>query len=109
MNIPELIFILKDRPGIYFGKKKLDSIFDVGFFITGFLCAEISLNQKDDFDILFEKNFSYFVRKKLNAETPPFEFWFETIAKHSNNSDEAIDMFFKLFDEFYSIYESKTE
>lgn len=107
MNIYELILIFKDRPGIYFGKSKIDSLSNIGFFINGFLCAEASLGQTDDFDMFFDQEFSSFVRNKIGIELSRFEFWFETINKKVNNNEAAIDLFFKLFDEFYSLYEKK--
>ena len=109
MNLYEFVSAIKIRPGIYFRKKKINSLYDLGFFMEGFFCAEVSTELIDDFDNYFNSEFPEFVKKEFNDETPPFEFWFETIANHSNSGDEAIDMFFKLFDEFYSIYESKTE
>ena len=109
MNLYEFVSAIRIRPGIYFRKKKINSLYDLGFFMEGFFCAEVSTELIDDFDNYFNSEFPEFVKKEFNDETPPFEFWFETIANHSNSGDEAIDMFFKLFDEFYSIYESKTE
>jgi len=107
MNIYKLILIFKDRPGIYFGKSKIDSLSDIGFFINGFLCSEASLGQMDDFDMFFSQNFSSFVRNKISIELTRFEFWFETINKKANNNEAAIDLFFNLFDEFYLLYEKR--
>lgn len=104
MNIHKFVSIIKVRPGVCFGKNKIDSISDIGFFINGFLCAETSFNQKDDFDMFFKNEFPKFVRKKLDVEPTEFEFWFETIEKNVNDNDVAIKLFFKLFDDFYASY-----
>lgn len=104
MNIYEFVTAIKGRPGIYFGKNKIDSISDIGFFIRGFLCAEVSLNHKDDFNMFFDNEFSNFVRNKLDVKLTTFEFWFDTINKKAKSNDTAIELFFELFDEFYALY-----
>lgn len=109
MNIHQFVTEIRVRPGTYFGKRKIDSLSDVGFFIYGFLFAEGSLGRTDDFDMFFRKEFQSFVVNKLDVRLTKIEFWFETINKKVNNNEAAIDLFYKLFDEFYSLYEKKKD
>lgn len=107
MNIYQFVTEIRVRPGTYFGQRKIDSLSDVGFFIYGFLLAEGSLGRTDDFDMFFRKEFQSFVVNKLDVKLTKIEFWFETINKKVNNNEAAIELFFKLFDEFCSLYEKR--
>ena len=109
MKLNEFVSNVKGRPQAYFGKRKMSSLFDVGFFIEGYEYAKRTVGQEDEFDKFFSCEFPEFVRKKLDDEPTSFELWFETIDNYAKDSDEAIEMFFKMFDEFYAMYESKTE
>ena len=60
---------------------------DIGFFIRGFLCAEESADQNDDFDTFFKEKFGKFVREKFEVELTEFEFWFETIEKKAKDNE----------------------
>ncbi|WP_028520757.1 hypothetical protein [Ruminococcus flavefaciens] len=109
MNLNDFVSNVKGRPGAYFGARKMSSLFDIGFFIEGYEYAKRTVGQEDGFDKFFSSEFPKFVRKKLNDEPLKFEFWFETIDRYANDSDEAANMFFSFFEEFYAMYESKTE
>ena len=37
MNLNDFVSNVKGRPGAYFGARKMSSMFDIGFFIEGFM------------------------------------------------------------------------
>lgn len=99
MELSDLIKALKERPGIYVGKKEYFTLHDYGMFIDGFLTA-----REGKFENFFLRRFPVFVRNMLGVEPSGFEFWFETIYGNCSNEEEAQEMFFDYFDRFRIIY-----
>ena len=96
MDLENLIKVLKERPGIYMGRKDRCTLDNYGMFIQGFLTGK----ERTPFEETFLKEFPEFVRSKLDVNLTRFEFWFETITDRTQDEEEAQYVFFALYEDF---------
>ncbi|MDO3413289.1 hypothetical protein QWJ34_26290 [Saccharibacillus sp. CPCC 101409] len=103
MNIEELIYGIKGRPGMFVKDKRLDYI---KYFIAGFYCHGSVSKTAAAIDEHFSGQFHSWVREwitnNLGITFQGESGWYEYITFSTQNNEKAFDLFCKLTDEFFA-------
>lgn len=91
-NVVGLLLKIKDRPGIYVGKKSLSNL---RHFISGYIYALKHENGLDCGEKVYY-NFNEWLNKKYNIVNPIF--WEHGLTNVSDS--DAFDMFYEELDEY---------
>ncbi len=86
------LMVMKDRPGMYLGKKSLSLL---GAYITGYLDHQY---ESDSSFVSSFPSFNDFVHKYYNIST--CQDWIKIITFHSSTDEDAVDVFYRLLDLF---------
>jgi len=84
---------IRQRPGMYLGKK---SLILLAAYINGYVCRECELN--NNFESRFS-DFNEYVKRRFNIESG--QDWLKIILFNSSTEEDAVDLFYKLLDEFF--------
>lgn len=91
-RIYERLTTMKDRPGMYLGKKSLSLL---GAYITGYLDCQYESDR--EFVSTFPE-FNDFIHEYYNIST--CQDWVKIIIFHFSTDEDAVDRFYKLLDMF---------
>lgn len=95
-KIINILYKIKDRPGIYIEKKSINNL---KIFLNGYYIGLYENN--DDFNSIFDL-FQNFIEKKYNDNRSLS--WADIILREIKNDSKAFDVFFVLLEEFISKY-----
>lgn len=102
MDIKKLIEIMEQRPSMYIGELKLESLY---FFISGFLFNNIATHNADETDMMFKREFHEWVRKWIERnknivfdEDRNYLFYIQQVCQ---NQEQSVKLFFQLAREFF--------
>jgi len=92
----ELLQDIKNRPGVYLGKKKLDGL---ATFLSGYMCC---LNDRNIVDYGNLKGFQEFIEKhyELQDNVKVCRHWSDIISFFNETEEEAFDEFYVLLEQF---------
>ena len=102
--IDEMISDIKKRPGMYVNEVRLDYIYH---FLVGFLGGNVSIPEAQEIDIAFRRNFIPWVddwiykEKGIEFIRSQAPLWYQRISLCTNNEEEAVELFYKLSEEFF--------
>lgn len=103
MNIENLIYQIKGRPGMFVQDKRLDYI---KYLITGFYLHGSATKTAAAIDIHFTEEFHGWTRDwiadNLGLTYQGERGWYEYITFSTHSNEEAFNLFFKLAEEFFA-------
>jgi len=91
-DVKKLLSDMKNRPGVYFGKKSLDRL---STFLSGYICC---VSERDGEIGEYLPGFQEFISERYNIRST--HHWSEIIQFYCSTEEEAFDEFYKLLDEF---------
>lgn len=101
MNVEELIYQMKKRPGMYVGCIQLEPVVH---FINGFMLNNVVTGKIDSIEE-FRKKFDDWVKEQLenkyNIELEKYHNYLFYITQVSRDSEEGLKMFFELSENFF--------
>jgi hypothetical protein len=86
---------IKQRPGLYLGKKSLHLL---QAYLNGYLDYYNETNEPNYF---FLPEFREYIQQRYNINTPSLN-WTDIIILHAESEADAFDKFFQLLDEFFA-------
>ena len=108
MNVEQFIYAIQKRPGMYVGCMELEPIvhFINGFMLNNFISKRVDIVEKK-----FKEEFHDWVREQLekryNIELEEHHDYLFYITEVSQNSEEELNIFFELCNEFFREFYKK--
>ena len=107
MNIKEYLSAVQNRPRMYLEEERLDYLYHL---ILGYVGSNLANEKNYKEDLKFVSYFSRWllawVRSHMNQNyEPKTMIWYHAIKDVTSSENEAIELFFKLCDEFFQLDE----
>ena len=111
MNIKEYLSAVQNRPCMFLEEERLDYLYHL---IIGYVGSNSANGNNSKEDLKFISYFSRWllawVRNHVNHNyEPKTMIWYHTIKDVTSSENEAIDLFFKLCDEFFQLDEEELQ
>jgi len=102
LNIKELIVAMKIRPQMFVFPVRVDYIY---YYLMGFAASQ-NRNNPDDVDLAFKNDFYYWaynwiIKNKDSQYELNAAFWYHMFQDVTKEENEAVELFFKLSEEFF--------